>query len=80
MAAQRSPPAKKPTVLRNTPWFGEVSYGEMGRGYEMPDGRVIPVSDEELRALPLPRRAIELIAFIPAADVDAIRISPGYYR
>ncbi|MFI9042113.1 hypothetical protein [Streptomyces sp. NPDC053726] len=23
MAAQNSPPAKKPTVLRNTPWFGE---------------------------------------------------------
>ncbi|WP_329331413.1 hypothetical protein OG866_01415 [Streptomyces sp. NBC_00663] len=44
------------------------------RGYELPDGRVILVTDEELRALPLPTaRAIELIAYIPAA-VDPLRI------
>ncbi|MGW2770840.1 Ku protein [Streptomyces sp. NPDC001275] len=49
-------------------------------GYELPNGRVIPVTDEELRALPLPTaRAIELIAFIPASAVDPLRIGPGYY-
>ncbi|QDN54165.1 Ku protein [Streptomyces sp. S1D4-20] len=58
----------------------EVTFGEIGRGYELPDGRVIPVTDEELRALPLPTaRAIELIAFIPASAVDPLRIGPGYY-
>jgi DNA end-binding protein Ku len=52
----------------------EVTFGEIGRGYELPDGRVIPITDEELRALPLPTaRAIELIAFIPAAAVDPLR-------
>ncbi|MET8955382.1 non-homologous end joining protein Ku [Streptomyces sp. NPDC004393] len=71
-------------LVRNRYWCEiedrEVSYGEIGRGYELPGGRVIPVTDEELRSLPLPAaRAIELIAFIPAAAVDPLRIGPGYY-
>lgn len=71
-------------LVRNRYWCEqedrEVTFGEIGRGFELPDGRVIPVTDEELRALPLPTaRAIELIAFIPAAAVDPLRIGPGYY-
>ncbi|MER8225394.1 Ku protein [Streptomyces sp. NPDC094143] len=71
-------------LVRNRYWCEvedrEVTFGEIGKGYELPDGRVIPVTDEELRALPLPTaRAIELIAFIPAAAVDPLRIGPGYY-
>jgi DNA end-binding protein Ku len=70
--------------VRNRYWCEvedrEVTFGEIGRGYELPGGRVIPITDEELRALPLPTaRAIELIAFIPAAAVDPLRIGPGYY-
>ncbi|MFJ5901876.1 Ku protein [Streptomyces sp. NPDC093064] len=71
-------------LVRNRYWCEaedrEVTFGEIGRGYELPSGRVIPVTDEELRALPLPAaRAIELIAFIPASAVDPLRIGPGYY-
>ncbi|MFF0228397.1 Ku protein [Streptomyces sp. NPDC004629] len=58
----------------------EVTYGETGRGYVMPDGRGIPVTEEELRSLPLTTaRAIELVAFIPAPAVDPLRIGAGYY-
>ncbi|MEV0186807.1 Ku protein [Streptomyces sp. NPDC050625] len=71
-------------LVRNRYWCEaedrEVTFSETGRGYELPDGRVIPVTDEELRALPLTTaRAIELIAFIPASAVDPLRIGPGYY-
>ena len=71
-------------LVRNRYWCEqedrEVTFGEIGRGFELPDGRVIPVTDKELRALPLPTaRAIELIAFIPAAAVDPLRIGAGYY-
>jgi DNA end-binding protein Ku len=46
----------------------------------MADGRVIPITDEELRRLPLPTaRAIELVGFLPAAAIDSLRIGPGYY-
>jgi DNA end-binding protein Ku len=71
-------------LVRNRYWCEvedrEVSFGEIGHGYELPGGRVIPITDEELRALPLPTaRAIELVAFIPAAVVDPLRIGPGFY-
>jgi DNA end-binding protein Ku len=71
-------------LVRNRYWCEiedrPVSYGEIGQGYEMSDGRVIPITDEELRRLPLPTaRAIELVGFLPAAAVDPIRIGPGYY-
>ncbi|MFF4761046.1 Ku protein [Streptomyces sp. NPDC001292] len=71
-------------LVRNRYWCEiedrEVSYGEIGQGYEMAGGRIIPLTDEELRQLPLPTaRAIELVGFLPAADVDPVRIGPGYY-
>ncbi|MFJ2736061.1 Ku protein [Streptomyces sp. NPDC087317] len=71
-------------LVRNRYWCEiedrEVSYGEIGQGYEMAGGRIIPLTDEELRQLPLPTaRAIELVGFLAAADVDPIRIGPGYY-
>ncbi|MET7979658.1 Ku protein [Streptomyces mirabilis] len=61
-------------LVRNHHWCEaedrEVTFAEIGRGCELSDGRVVPVTDEELRALPLPKaRAIELIAFVPAAVV-----------
>ncbi|MFF0228551.1 Ku protein [Streptomyces sp. NPDC004629] len=70
--------------MRNRYWCEaedrEVTYGEIGRGYQLPDGRGIPVTEEELRSLPLTTaRAIDLVAFIPAAAVDPLRIGAGYY-
>ncbi|MFJ8596617.1 Ku protein [Streptomyces sp. NPDC093598] len=41
---------------------------------------VIPISDEELRDLPLPTaKAIEIVAFVPLDSVDPLKISEGYY-
>ncbi|MGW4172460.1 non-homologous end joining protein Ku [Streptomyces chartreusis] len=58
----------------------EVMYQEIGQGYEMPDGRIIPITDEDLENLPLPTaKAIELVAFMPTASIDPIRIGRGYY-
>ncbi|GAB2883463.1 hypothetical protein GCM10027074_60100 [Streptomyces deserti] len=58
----------------------EVTYQDIGQGYEMPDGRIIPITDEELENLPLPTvKAIELVAFMPTASIDPIRIGRGYY-
>ncbi|MFB6961685.1 Ku protein [Streptomyces sp. NPDC056309] len=71
-------------LVRNRYWCEiedrEVSYGEIGQGYELAGGRIIPLTDEELRQLPLPTaRAIELVGFLPTADVDPLRIGTGYY-
>jgi DNA end-binding protein Ku len=48
---------------------------EIGKGYEVSRDHVIPVTDQELRDLPLPTaKAIEIVAFIPLASIDPIRI------
>ncbi len=44
------------------------------------DADIVPVTDEDLRELPLPTaKAIEIVAFVPLGSVDPIRIGDGYY-
>ncbi|GAA4050752.1 Ku protein [Streptomyces shaanxiensis] len=58
----------------------EVTSAEIGKGYELTKTQVIPISDEELRDLPLPTaKAIEIEAFMPLESIDPIRIAEGYY-
>jgi DNA end-binding protein Ku len=58
----------------------EVTSDEIGKGYELSKTQVIPISDDELRDLPLPTaKAIEIAAFVPLDSVDPIRIGEGYY-
>jgi DNA end-binding protein Ku len=58
----------------------EVTSSEIGKGYELSKTQVIPISDDELRDLPLPTaKAIEIAAFVPLDSVDPIWIGEGYY-
>ncbi|MFJ2008541.1 Ku protein [Streptomyces chartreusis] len=58
----------------------EVANAEIGKGYQLTKEQVIPISDEELRDIPLPTaKAIEIEAFVPLESIDPIRIGEGYY-
>lgn len=58
----------------------EVANAEIGKGYQLTKEQVIPISDEELREIPLPTaKAIEIEAFVPLESIDPIRIGEGYY-
>jgi DNA end-binding protein Ku len=58
----------------------EVTQGEIGKGYEYAKDKVVPISDAELRELPLPTaKAIEIAAFVPLDSIDPIQIGEGYY-
>ncbi|MGW6956792.1 non-homologous end joining protein Ku [Streptomyces chartreusis] len=58
----------------------EVTNAEIGKGYQLTKDQVIPISDEELREIPLPTaKAIEIEAFVPLESIDPIRICEGYY-
>lgn len=58
----------------------EVSTDEIGKGYEVARDVIVPISDQELRDLPLPTaKAIEIVAFMPWESIDPIRIGDGYY-
>ncbi|KQX47303.1 MULTISPECIES: Ku protein [unclassified Streptomyces] len=58
----------------------EVAPAEIGKAYEDADGTMIPITDEDLAALPLPTaRTIEIVAFVPAGEIDPLQMDAAYY-
>jgi DNA end-binding protein Ku len=58
----------------------EVPASEIGKGYEDADGSIIPITDEDLAALPLPTaKTIEIVAFVPASSIDPLQMDAAYY-
>ncbi|MFH8794610.1 Ku protein [Streptomyces sp. NPDC017941] len=58
----------------------EVPTSEIGKGYEDADGSVVPITDDDLAALPLPTaKTIEIVAFVPAGSVDPLQMDTSYY-
>ncbi|MFI5802219.1 Ku protein [Streptomyces sp. NPDC051561] len=58
----------------------EVQSSEIGKGYEDADGSIIPLTDDDLAALPLPTaRTIEIVAFVPLASIDPLQMDQAYY-
>ncbi|MBT2509994.1 Ku protein [Streptomyces sp. ISL-98] len=58
----------------------EVPPPEIGKGYEEADGAIIPITDDDLAALPLPTaKTIEIVGFVPAAEIDPLQIDAAYY-
>ncbi|MFD3333502.1 Ku protein [Streptomyces sp. NPDC058700] len=57
-----------------------LTQDEIGKGYEVSKDTIVQITDAELAQMPLPTaKAIEIVAFVPAASIDPIRISDGYY-
>ncbi|MEU5955504.1 Ku protein [Streptomyces sp. NPDC047525] len=58
----------------------EVTSAEIGKGYEDADGSTIPITDEDLAALPIPTaKTIEIVAFVPADGIDPMQMDTAYY-
>ncbi|MGA5267094.1 Ku protein [Streptomyces lydicamycinicus] len=58
----------------------EIPYGDVGRAVELPDGRLIPITDEDLERLPLPTKHVaEVLGFVPGSDIDPISYGRPYY-
>jgi DNA end-binding protein Ku len=58
----------------------EVSYDQIAKGYESPDGRLVVLTDEDFSALPLTTgREIEVVEFVPVDQVDPIYFGRTYY-
>ncbi|MFI9257731.1 Ku protein [Streptomyces sioyaensis] len=59
----------------------EISPDEIGRGYRPDDGdTVVPLSDEDLDALPLPTaKTLTILAFVAGGDIDPLQMGKGYY-
>ncbi|HEV8340072.1 MAG TPA: Ku protein [bacterium] len=58
----------------------EVPWEQIVRGVEHAKGRYVPISSEELKALPLPTaHTVELLGFVDADDVNPLFIDKTYF-
>jgi DNA end-binding protein Ku len=58
----------------------EVPYGEIAKGYELPSGETVVLTDEDFADLPLPTaRVVDVLQFVPLEQVDPIYFNRSYY-
>src|SRR4051812_2473504 len=57
-----------------------VEYSEIAKGYELPDGQLVILTDEDFDELPLStRREIDVLEFVEADQIDPIQFEKTYY-
>jgi DNA end-binding protein Ku len=58
----------------------EVEYADIAKGYQLPSGETVVLTDEDFKDLPLTSsRAIEVLEFVPLEQVDPIYFAKSYY-
>jgi DNA end-binding protein Ku len=58
----------------------ELEYGDIAKGYELPDGQLVILTDEDFDELPLAtRREIEVLEFVDQEEIDPIHFEKTYY-
>jgi DNA end-binding protein Ku len=58
----------------------EVPYRDIAKGYQLPDGDMIVLTDEDMSQLPLASsRTVEVLQFVPSSDLDPINFARSYY-
>jgi DNA end-binding protein Ku len=58
----------------------EVPYEDVAKGYELPTGEMVVLTDEDMADLPLPStRSIEVLHFMPEEQLDPILLNKSYF-
>ena len=58
----------------------EVTFADIAKGYESADGRLVLLTDEDLKSLPLSSsREIDVVEFVGADKVDPLLLDKSYY-
>jgi DNA end-binding protein Ku len=58
----------------------EVPYEDVAKGYELPGGEIVILTEEDMAELPLPTtKSIEVVQFTPAEQLDPILFNRSYY-
>ena len=58
----------------------EVPYADIAKGYELPDGEMIVLDDDDFANLPISSsRSVEVLSFVPAEQIDAVQMGKPYY-
>jgi DNA end-binding protein Ku len=58
----------------------EVPYSEIAKGYQLPSGDTVVLTDDDFKDLPLPTaRVVDVLEFVPADQIDPIYYNKSYY-
>jgi DNA end-binding protein Ku len=58
----------------------EVAYADIAKGYQLPNGETVVLTDEDFKDLPLPSaRVVDVLQFVPADQIDPIYFNKSYY-
>src|SRR5580704_511165 len=58
----------------------EVPYSDIAKGYELPGGEIVVLTDEDMANLPLvSSKEIDVLEFVPADQIDPLLYSKAYY-
>ncbi len=58
----------------------EVEYGDITKGYELDDGRMVIMENEDFEKLPVKTdKSIDVLEFVPAEEIDPIFFQKTYY-
>jgi len=58
----------------------EVAYGDIAKGYELPGGETVVLTDEDFKDLPLTTsRTIDVLEFVPLSQIDPVYYAKSYY-
>jgi DNA end-binding protein Ku len=58
----------------------EVAYGDIAKGFELPSGETVVLTDDDFKDLPLTTsKAIDVLQFVPLEQVDPIYFAKSYY-
>ena len=58
----------------------EVPYSEIAKGYELPDGGMVVLTDDDLADLPVASgKAVDVVQFVDAGEIDPAAYSRPYF-
>ena len=58
----------------------EVSYAEIAKGYELPEGDLVVLTDDDLAGLPVASgKAVDVLQFVDADEIDPAAYARAYY-
>lgn len=58
----------------------EVAYSDIAKGYELPDGDMVVLSDDDMDKLPLSTsKAVDVLEFVPVEQIDPLLFGRAYY-
>jgi DNA end-binding protein Ku len=58
----------------------EVAYSDIAKGYELPDGGMVVLTEDDLADLPVASsKAIDVLTFVPPSQIDPTTLSKAYY-